>query len=100
MLYLACYDIEVDKIRLKVADCLLAAGLERLQRSVFVGSLSIRLREQVTLEVKHLLAGADGSTNQFMLMPLAESYVRDAYWLGAEPPDWSYHLNETLTLII
>ncbi len=98
MLYLACYDIEDDKIRLKVADCLLAAGLERLQRSVFVGSLDNALRQRLINEVGALLSRTDQTAQRFMLMPLAEAYARGTTWLGADPPDWSYHLNQIQTL--
>ena len=100
MLYLACYDIENDKLRLKVANSLLAAGLERVQRSVFVGSMDAGVRQQLLTEINRWLLDADLDATQFMLMPLAEAYARKAHWLGSEPPDWSYHLNQTLTLII
>ncbi|GAB4047865.1 CRISPR-associated endonuclease Cas2 [Spirosoma litoris] len=100
MLYLASYDIEDDKLRLKLANCLLAYGLERLQRSVFLGSLDDSRQQQLVKEVERWLASANLSTTQFMLMPLAEAYARKAYWLGEEPPDWSYHCNQTLTLIL
>lgn len=99
MLYLASYDIEDDKLRLKVANCLLAAGLERLQRSVFVGSMDDGVQQRLLAEVDRWLRDADLKTTHFMLMPLAEAYARKAHWTGDEPPDWSYHLNQLETLI-
>lgn len=100
MLYLACYDIEDDTLRLKIANSLLAFGLERLQRSVFIGSLDESQNHQLLKEINRWLASANLATTQFLMMPLAEAYTRKTYWFGEEPPDWSYHCNQTLTLIV
>ncbi|RYC70041.1 CRISPR-associated endonuclease Cas2 [Spirosoma sordidisoli] len=100
MLYLASYDIENDKLRLKVANSLLAAGLERLQRSVFVGTLDDGGQQRLLTEINRYLLDADPAGTQFMLMPLAEAYARKTDWLGHGPPDWTYHCHQALTLII
>ena len=100
MLYLASYDIEDNKLRLKVANALLAAGLERLQRSVFVGTMTDSVRQQLLTDATTWLRDADPATTRFIVMPLAEAYARKAHWIGDEPPDWSYHCHQTLTLIV
>lgn len=100
MLYLACYDIDNNKLRLKVGNTLLAFGLERLQKSVFVGSLAEGVRQQLLKEVDQWLTDTEPDSVRFMLMPLAEAHTRKALWLGDSPPDWSYHTNQTLTLIV
>lgn len=100
MLYLASYDIDDNKLRLKVANSLLAYGLERLQKSVFVGALDEGAHKKLMKEVEQWLTGAEAETVCFLLMPLAEAYARKSYWMGGQPPDWNYHCNQTLTLIV
>ncbi|MGA0560703.1 CRISPR-associated endonuclease Cas2 [Larkinella sp. VNQ87] len=100
MLYLACYDLENTKVRTKVAQMLLAHGLERIQESVFVGTMDDGLWTRLMLEIERILQPEDPATNRFLLMPLANAYARKTVWLGNDPPDWPYHCHEVNTLIL
>lgn len=66
---LIVYDISEDKVRAKVADACLDYGLDRLQYSVFEGSLSRNHQEELMLLVDELLLEANGSV---VLFPLTE----------------------------
>jgi CRISPR-associated protein Cas2 len=98
MLYLACYDIERDSLRNRMATRLLDLGLERIQYSVFVGTLTDVRRTALEAWVKQKLE-KEKKTN-FMLLPLHQYSVDEGVHLGTDPPDWEYLSGRTLTLIL
>ena len=75
MIHLICYDIESDKIRKKVADRLLADGLERVQYSVFIGPLPTNLKIKLTDWLKEKMNADDCVHDSILIMQLQ---VRDA----------------------
>lgn len=97
MLYLACYDIESNRERLRIANHLLDLGYERIQKSVFVGLQNpeerSKLQEWLNANFGHKLTGG------FVLIPLSQTSAKDAWHLGKTPPDWEYLSNKTETLI-
>lgn len=97
MLYLASYDIENNGLRTKVANKLLDFGLERIQYSVFVGSLDEPQKERLTAWVKQKL-GDDTPNTNFLLLPLPHYSIAEALNIGSNPPDWEYLSGEKLTM--
>ncbi|MEA5260326.1 CRISPR-associated endonuclease Cas2 [Arcicella aquatica] len=100
MLYLAVYDIEDDRLRDKVSQRLIRFGFERIQFSVFVGNLNPTQKQKLDITILKLLEKVDEQKYKYMTMPLAESYVYKADWLGKEKPSWDYHCGNQHTLIL
>jgi CRISPR/Cas system-associated endoribonuclease Cas2 len=91
----------------RLADKLLAIGLERIQFSVFIGPLTDIQYQKLTPEIEKLLGEAPKSN--FMLFPLTPTNVEGSYHWGSyhwgsyhwgdTPPDWEYLSGQKLTLI-
>jgi CRISPR-associated endonuclease Cas2 len=81
----------------RLADKLLAIGLERIQFSVFIGPLTDIQHQKLTPEIEKLLGEAPKSN--FMLFPLTPTNVEGSYHCGDTPPDWEYLSGQKLTLI-
>lgn len=99
--YLISYDITENNPRLKASRMLLRAGCFRVQKSVFIGTLSdaryLRLRK--TLD--NLRQRPRWSpTDQILLLPLHQ-YTRDNLdTIGSARDDWPLIFRELHTLII
>lgn len=71
---LVIYDIEDDRIRLKVSEACLDYGLVRIQYSAFLGTLNRNKREELFLRLCSLLEDNPG---KIFLQPVCEKDVRD-----------------------
>lgn len=100
MLYLACYDLQNDRFRTKLADKLLAYGLERVQFSVFLGTLQDNRKEELLTWVEKLLENTPPTERKFLLMPLAEAHALKSIWIADEELDWDWLTGKQHTLII
>lgn len=98
MLYLACYDIERNRTRQRVATKLLTLGLERIQYSVFVGPLTPPQLEQLMEWVQKQLDPK--AADKFLAVPLDQYSIANAEHCGENPPDWDYLAGNALCLII
>ncbi|WP_051211323.1 CRISPR-associated endonuclease Cas2 [Runella zeae] len=98
MLYLACYDIQNDRLRQRVADQLLKTGLERVQYSVFVGPLTSLQKNKLEQTIVNWFVGHNDC--DFMLLPIDKYSTTNAIHLGNKPPDWEYLAGEKLVLIV
>lgn len=97
MLYLVSYDIESDALRLATAKQLLALGLERVQRSVFIGPLKPEAHRALTDWLTRSLPESEGI--HCMVLPLTEYTVHQAFCRTYPAFDWPYLSGETHTLI-
>ena len=79
---LVVYDISSDAIRTKVADICLDYGLNRIQYSAFLGSLSANHQQELMLKVKRRLGKSDGNVRLF---PLCERDYRLHKEVGIGP---------------
>ena len=98
MLYLCCYDIEPDGVRQRLAQTLLDAGMDRVQRSVFIGKLSDARRVALLQRTEALLGNHPNV--HMMLLPLLNRRIHDYQYVGTVPPDWDYLASERHTLMI
>jgi CRISPR-associated protein Cas2 len=64
---LVVYDISDDAKRTKVADACLDYGLDRIQYSAFLGSLSASLQDELMLKLKKTLGRKAGNIQLFPL---------------------------------
>lgn len=69
MLKLVVYDVpqEYDPLRNKLAKLLQNYGLERIQKSVFIGQLSNNNAENLAVEIDELLKDIDADVRIFSL---------------------------------
>lgn len=101
MLFLVAYDIEHDRSRTKMADWLLDMGLQRVQRSVFLGSFTdADLRQTVDFVTKLQRVQLVGATFELMMLPLAEAHTEKVLWHGENVPQWDLILDKRLTWVL
>ena len=102
MIYLVCYDMENDRLRNRLATKLQDWGMERVQKSVFVGKLSEalhrRLTDWLTQTAKKTRQGKEAFS--VLIINLAPGQVERCQHYGAPDPDWPYILGQAHTLIL
>lgn len=99
--YLISYDISANNPRLKAARFLLRAGCFRLQKSVYLGTLSDARFHRLRRDLDTLRARPRwSSTDQILLLPLHQ-YSRDhLLTIGAARDDWPLIFRELHTLVV
>jgi CRISPR-associated protein Cas2 len=70
---LVIYDVTEDDIRLKVSKFLRAKGLTRVQKSAFIGSLSVAQRKDVENGLAKLIHGKKANVQIYPLTPASYS---------------------------
>jgi CRISPR-associated protein Cas2 len=81
---LVIYDIENDKIRLKISETCLDYGLARIQYSAFLGALNRNKREELFFRLCSLLEDNPG---KILLQPICEKDVKEVLLKENEKPD-------------
>jgi CRISPR-associated protein Cas2 len=71
---LLIYDIENDRIRLKISETCLDYGLTRIQFSAFLGTLNRNKREELFLRLTSIL---DDNAGKILLQPICHKDVKD-----------------------
>ena len=71
---LVIYDIEDDRIRLKISEACLDYGLTRIQYSAFLGTLNRNKREELFLRLTSVLGD---KTGKIMLQPICHRDVKE-----------------------
>jgi len=70
---LVIYDITEDDVRLKVSRFLRGKGLTRVQKSAFIGSLSVAQRKDVENGLAKLIYGKKANVQIYPLTPASYS---------------------------
>ena len=73
------YDIKKDRSRDRVAKICKKAGLYRVQKSVFLGSLENNEKDTLELEVYYLI---DHETDSVYIFPMSKNELRQTALLG------------------
>jgi len=71
---LLIYDIQDDRIRLRVSETCLDYGLARIQFSAFLGTLNRNKREELFLKLSTIL---DSNAGKILLQPICHKDVKD-----------------------
>ena len=71
---LVIYDIENDRIRLRISETCLDYGLARIQFSAFLGTLNRNKREELFLKLASIL---DTNAGKILLQPICHKDVKD-----------------------
>lgn len=99
-MYLISYDIENDRRRKKVADKLLAFGLERIQYSVFAGPLKPVFKQSLEKWLTTFWEPAKWPADQLFILPVQRQQFIEMTILGAEKFDPEYVAGSINTLIL
>lgn len=83
---LVIYDIENDRIRLKIADACLDYGLERIQYSAFLGTLNRNKREELFMRLTSIL---DDNAGKIWLQPICQKDMKEVLIKENKKPDAS-----------
>lgn len=98
MLYLISYDIENDRLRVKVAKTMEKAQLQRIQYSVFLGELTEVKLSDIIKRIEKIKAEATDFNVVFI--PLHQPVIDTIHEIGDKPIDWAYFKGEKDFLII
>lgn len=83
MYVIVVYDISEDDVRTRVADILRSFGLERIQRSAFVGRLPSALVKELEEKIRKAVRGANADVAIFKVDRRA---IDTAVRIGPQPP--------------
>lgn len=83
MVFLLCYDIAHDRVRRNVARYIQRKGMYRVQRSVFVGTMSRETAEKIHQTLGRIQA-AYNNHDSILLLPLGPEALRSVHVIGAE----------------
>lgn len=100
-MHLISYDIQDDRLRIKIARTLIRYGLYRMQYSVFMGnlkerSLSAIRRELETFQKEKAWSPADS----LLVLPLHQYTSDNLEIIGKLPDDWDLINQKLHTLIL
>jgi CRISPR-associated protein Cas2 len=79
MIVWVIYDIQKTKSRTKVAKACQQAGLYRVQKSVFLGSLDENRKDSLHLQVEELI---DPENDSVYIFPMSKNELRESALLG------------------
>lgn len=96
-IYLVCYDIADNKIRLKVAQLLIKWGYERFQKSIFTGLQHPADNGRLWLQLQQLLKKQENQTDKLVVMNISKPNFRNMKILGDTDIDIAYILGEKHT---
>jgi CRISPR-associated protein Cas2 len=74
LIHFVFYDIEIDRIRNKIADICFDFGLERIQFSGFSGKLGRNKREELFLKLKNVIKKGSG---KILILSICEKDFRN-----------------------
>jgi len=99
-MHYAVYDIGDDPTRTSVADALKDSGFERVQKSVFCGTLSQQSKKDLLERVRLILGGPDGEggVRSFYLIMTCSACFGSIETIG-EAFDPEYAAGETTALV-
>jgi len=79
MIVWAMYDIQKNKLRNKVAKYCKHAGLYRVQKSVFLGTLEENEKDILKLQIEELI---DPDVDSVYIFPMSKNELRQTVLLG------------------
>lgn len=84
------YDVPDDRLRYRIADMLMNYGLERLQKSVFVGKLTYNKAEELAMILDDLIGREEADVRIIFVPPSFENkviVVREMYNIEIKRPE-------------
>ena len=72
------YDVDDDRVRYRMSETCLDYGLERIQFSAFLGTLTRNERQELGLRLERDLRAVDGAGGRVYIQPVCETDRADA----------------------
>lgn len=79
MIVWVLYDIEKNRSRTKIAKACMQAGLYRVQKSVFLGSVNENQKDTLQLQVEELM---NEETDSIYIFPMSKNELKQSALLG------------------
>lgn len=100
-MYLISYDIEDDRLRLRIAKLLMQWGLHRVQYSVFMGSISRDSFPKLSQLLTDFTAQKTWTTtDNILILPIHRKSLDSVVFLGAWPNPWEEITGSSNTLML
>ena len=100
MAYIICYDIEDDYIRQKTADKLLAAGLYRIQFSVFAGEMEEGVMQTLWEQLEKLFDKIIPDKDNILIFKISKTQLKAVRIIGNNQLNFDEMSGDLDTLII
>lgn len=100
-MYLISYDIENDRLRLRISKLLLRWGLHRVQYSVFMGAIGKDQLAKLRLELETAGRSREwAAADSILILPIHQSQVKNIHAIGQWPDRWQEIAGELNTIMI
>ena len=100
-MHLISYDIQDDRLRVKLAKSLIRYGLHRIQYSVFMGNISDRSLGKIRQVLAQLAQESTWSVeDSVMILPLHQYSEDHVTFIGRSPARWDEITGDQHTLIL
>lgn len=76
MLHLICYDISKNTLRAQLARRIITAGLDRINKSVYLGPITDTALQALETDLSKLLAAKGDPQDSIVLLPLTPQQVQ------------------------
>lgn len=97
---LICYDITKNSLRAKLAKKIIAAGLDRINKSVYLGTISNSSLKILEKELATEIANKGGPTDSVIVIPVGRDQVHQLRVFGLNELDKDELTGEKSTLIM
>lgn len=98
--YLIAYDIQSDRLRNKIGKKILEFGINRIQYSVYLGSITPTQFQQLKQSIQAIFNSEKQPSDSIIFIPIPAQQLRLTNILGTLDIDIDYILGERHTLII
>lgn len=100
-MHLISYDIQDDRLRVKLAKSLIRYGMYRIQYSVFMGNITDRPLGKIRQVLAQLAQEAAWSVeDSVMILPLHQYSEEHVNFIGRSPSRWDEITGDKHTLIL
>lgn len=82
MLVWVIYDISNNALRTKVSEKCKDYGLERLQKSAFLGNLDLNNAEMLAIEIENILKKDDSDEDCVFILPMCDGCIKKKITIG------------------
>ena len=100
MPHLICYDISGDSLRTKLSKKILTKGLDRINKSVYLGTIAASSLTSLALDLEQLMKTKAGPQDSLIIIPLGRQQVQEMMILGHNELDKDDLSGEKSTLIV
>ena len=101
MNYLVSYDISKDSLRTRIGDRLIADGLDRIQKSVYLGVINEEVKTELVKWLKNELTFKGNSkTDSILFIPLTARQVKASVVIGQNNYDLEFLSGEKNSLLL